>query len=47
MKAKKNPFNEDKEQLEEVSQDTTCEETTVSDMEVLAQKLDELNNQYI
>lgn len=48
MKAKKNPFTEDKEKTEEpVIQDTTCEETSVSDIEVMAQKLDELNNQYI
>jgi molecular chaperone GrpE len=48
MKGKKNPFSEDKEKLEEaVSPEATCEETAVSDMEVMAQKLDELNNQYL
>ena len=48
MEAKKNPFSEDKENIEEsIAEDITCEETTVSDMEVMAQKLEELNNQYI
>jgi len=48
MKAKKNPFSEGEENIKEsVSDDTTCEETTVSDIAVMAQKLEELNNQYI
>jgi molecular chaperone GrpE len=47
MKAKKNPFEGKEKQEEPVVQDETCEETTISDMEVMAQKLDELNSQYI
>lgn len=48
MTGKKNPFFESEEHIEETPvEDTTCEETTVSDMEAMAQKLEELNNQYI
>lgn len=48
MKAKKNPFSEDKENVEEtVIEETSCEETTVSDIGVMAQKIEELNAQYI
>jgi len=51
MKGKKNPFSEEQEQSEEIKTEEvstqTSEEITTSDMEVLAQKLEELNNQYI
>lgn len=47
MDAKKNPFSEDKQPKETLQEETTSTEETVSDMELMEQKLNELNNQYL
>ncbi len=48
MDAKKNPFSEDAKPEETLQEETViAEETATSDLEIMEQKLQELNNQYI
>lgn len=47
MDAKKNPFSEDEQPKETPQEETTSTEEVISDMTVMEQRLNELNNQYL